>query len=132
MHAGAPDPQLQVVIFGRSDTVLDPPEIKPDSRNYNMSERRWAQRKATHGYDLSAWFTHPCIIILGQLDGGDTAPVPLMVSYGGAFREVAADPSSFTMIRWVYPLADNPPKFPASQEPSTPAKESNDNKGGAL
>lgn len=113
---------------------LDPPEIKPEnSRGGSYENRRWAQRRATHGYDLSPWFTQPCIIILGHLDGGDAAPVPLMVSSGGAFREVAVDPGSFTMVRWVYPLAANPPAFP-KQEPNTPAKEGNDkdSKGGPL
>src|SRR6185369_8308221 len=29
-----------------------------------------AQRAATHGWDLSLWFTHPCVIVVGYIDNG--------------------------------------------------------------
>jgi hypothetical protein len=47
--------------------------------------------------DLSAWFTRPCVIVIGYLDAAPT-PVPLLVDG----RRPASD--GLTVVRWVYPL----------------------------
>ena len=69
------------------------------------------QRSSTHGFDLGRWFTRPCVIVMGMV--GETrpqpSPVPLVVD---------GDPletSGLTHVRWVYPLPDNPPRFPSSR-----------------
>lgn len=72
-------------------------------------------RKHTHGQDVSAFMTEPCVIIVGEMEG--PCPAPLYVSTGGSFREVAS--SGMTVVRWVYPLAGNLPGMRAgSAEPA--------------
>ena len=75
-----------------------------------------ATRASTHGWDLGLWFTQPCIIILGTRDGpnGVDSPVPLMVN-GEAVPNTGR-----TVVRWIYPLPDDPPAFPQSSDPVTP------------
>lgn len=71
-----------------------------------------AQRSATHTWDLGMWFTQPCIIILGEVVGTDaatvTTPVPLMVD------GEAVPMNGRIALRWIYPLPDNPPPYPAT------------------
>lgn len=112
---------------------LEPPEILPENRQATFgNSRRWAQRKVAHGYDLSAWITQPCVVVVGQLttESVGPAPVPLFVSTGGSFREVKA--AGRTVVRWIYPLSPAPPLFTSpSREPETapPAEGAN---GGPL
>ena len=54
-------------------------------------------RRLTRELDLSAWFTRPCLIIIGYLDGSQT-PVPLLVD-GKTPRS-----EGLTVVRWIYPL----------------------------
>ncbi len=77
---------------------------QPDYRQAEMTIKTLLQRRETHGADISAWFTQPCIIILGQLED-EPSPVPLFID-GDAVSN-----SGRTVIRWVYPLASNPPDF---------------------
>jgi hypothetical protein len=102
---------------------FDPPRVTGDSASQYA-----AQRAATHSWDLSMWFTQPCVIIVGELDG--PTPVPLTVDG----QPVKSDASSKTIVRWIYPLPDNPPEYsrvgetekqqaaePAIPEPEKPA-----------
>lgn len=79
----------------------------PDTRGNMQRPSHWVQRQATHGWDLSAWFAQPCVIIIGRLSGPGVAPVPPWVSTGGAAHEVTND--GMTIVRWVYPLPARPP-----------------------
>ena len=54
-------------------------------------------RRLTRELDLSAWFTRPCLIIIGYLDGSET-PVPFLVD-GKTPRS-----EGLTVVRWIYPL----------------------------
>jgi hypothetical protein len=93
---------------------LPPPDV---SRGGALNEsQHQIQRRATHGQDLSAFFTEPCIIIVGVMTG--PTPVPLEVSTGGAFRPIKS--TGQTIVRWVYPLPPNPPGFatPSTSNPS--------------
>lgn len=77
------------------------------------------QRSSTHGFDLGRWFTRPCIIILGMVgeQQPQPSPVPLVVD-GEPLRA-----TGLTYVRWVYPLPDAPPRFPAArpaEEPQSP------------
>jgi hypothetical protein len=56
-----------------------------------------ANRQLGRELDLSVWFTRPCLIVIGYLDGAPT-PVPLRVDG----RPPAGD--GLTVVRWVYPL----------------------------
>jgi hypothetical protein len=61
--------------------------------------------------DLSAWFSRPCVIIVGQLD--DVAsPVPLRVDG----RPV--DSTGTVIVRWVYPLPLETSVLSAFEEPA--------------
>jgi hypothetical protein len=63
-----------------------------------------AQRRYTHGLDLSRWFTQPCIIIIGEVAN---APGPVPVSVDGRDVEITGR----TIFRWIYPLEGNPPRI---------------------
>lgn len=79
------------------------------------------QRTATQGLDIARWFTRPCIIIVGELDSGTdpgagaASPIPLTVD--GKLIPT----SGRTLVRWIYPLPDAPPRFPASSLPADAA-----------
>ncbi len=93
-------------------TQLPPPE-------QGFEERYAAQRSATHSWDLGLWFTEPCVILLGQMTGtsGTNAPSPVPLMVDG---EIAPG-GGRTMLRWIYPLPDDPPAFPdAEGQPSAP------------
>jgi hypothetical protein len=117
---------------------IEPPETRTDLRLGQSP--RLAARKSSHGWDLGTWFAQPCIIIIGHV--GDSAqgapsPTPIYVNMvgglvrgrgiagsaaGGAFREVPS--SGRTVVRWVYPLGDNPPGFPESSAATPGADDS--------
>jgi hypothetical protein len=54
-------------------------------------------RRMTRELDLSAWFTRPCLIIIGYLDASEI-PIPLLVD-GETPRS-----EGLTVVRWIYPL----------------------------
>lgn len=83
---------------------LEPPDI---SGTVRTQAQPLIQRRHTHNMDLSAFFTQPCVIIVGVMDG--PCPVPLQVSTGGAFRPVKV--GGTTIVRWVYPLQADPPSY---------------------
>jgi hypothetical protein len=66
-----------------------------------------ATRQLLHGFDMSRWFTQPCIIVIGFLgeegQTGADSPVPLFVD------GEAVPNKGLTMVRWVYPLPASPP-----------------------
>ncbi len=92
--------------------LLGPPE-----RNNNYQPAAVARREATHGLDLSRWSTRPCVIIIGtlRLEGQDAAPVPMGVATNGTVRKPYY--SGPTVVRWVYPLPDDPPEVPVVTMP---------------
>lgn len=93
---------LAVSLYG----VLDPPRLNVETR------QPLVRRADTHGLDLSKWFTQPCIIITGTIDGS-YSPLPLTVD--GQSPAAAGK----TVIRWVFPLPANPPKFTADEGSET-------------
>jgi hypothetical protein len=95
-------------------------QLQPPQAGADAAGQYAAQRSATHTWDLSMWFTQPCIIIVGHLgEGRDEAvgsPVPLMVD-GKPVPAVGR-----TVVRWIYPLPDDPPGGKAD-EADKPADE---------
>jgi hypothetical protein len=93
---------------------LHPPEMPGGASRFRVdSGAPWATRRFTHGWDLGRFFTQPCVMIIGQVgdDGpGAASPVPVFVSTGGAYREAAS--RGRTVVRWIYPLPENPPRLP--------------------
>ncbi|MCH8152111.1 MAG: hypothetical protein IH830_07035 [Planctomycetes bacterium] len=54
-------------------------------------------RKLGRELDLSAWFTRPCLIIIGYLEDS-ACPIPLRVD------GKAPNSDGLTVVRWIYPL----------------------------
>jgi hypothetical protein len=70
-----------------------------------------AERQSSHGWDLGRWFTQPCVIIVAQLgdatNSRDRAPCLLPIYVDGKKAPLLG----VTVIRWVYPLAADPPAY---------------------
>jgi len=70
-------------------------------------------RRSTHGLDLGKWITQPCIIVLGVVqiskDTDAMNPLPVYLKRGGGWKEI--DWSGKVVVRWVYPLDENPPRW---------------------
>ena len=64
-------------------------------------------RRAALGPDLGRWFTQPCIIITGVIEG--PTPVPLSILSDDTLRPIPS--TGRTVVRWVYPLEPAPPVF---------------------
>lgn len=83
----------------------------PDFREAAIAQRALpvAQRGATHCYDLGRWFTQPCIIIVGQMGAEKGVDSPVPITLDGEPVKM----SGRTVVRWVYPLDAEPPRYPA-------------------
>jgi hypothetical protein len=78
---------------------LDPPAYLLDRPDGTPRESAAFFRHLGRELDLAAWFTGPCLIVVGELRGPHW-PVPLSVD--GERPEVEDD--SMTVVRWVCPL----------------------------
>ena len=78
-----------------------------------------ARREATHAFDLSRWSTRPSLVIIATLttEGDDSMPQPIGIATNGSTR--TPDYAGTTIVRWVYPLPDNPPEVVLSTPPDT-------------
>jgi len=84
----------------------------PFSREATSADRiASAGRTATHGWDLSRWFTQPCVIVIGELVNSPM-PAPLFVN-----GEPVERAEGSVWVRWVYPLPENPPAYEDSLLP---------------
>ncbi|MBX3404126.1 MAG: hypothetical protein KF699_12010 [Phycisphaeraceae bacterium] len=108
-------------------SVLAPPD--PDL----SATQTVARRHSTHGWDLSRWFTQPCIIVIGHLtDDGTGKPTecPMPISVDNSDPDFTRKGIlGRTMVRWVYPLVPAPPAMerrmafedaPGDEQPITP------------
>lgn len=78
----------------------------PFSREATTADRiATASRTATHGWDLSRWFTQPCVMVIGELVNSPL-PAPLFVN-----GELVQKSEGSTWVRWIYPLPENPPAY---------------------
>jgi hypothetical protein len=77
---------------------------------------RVAQRRITHGLDLSRWTTQPCIIIFGavQMPLGRQSPVPIYLD------GESLPTQGMVVVRWIYPLPADPPTFADSAKQQSP------------
>lgn len=95
----------------------------PDKPDLNFGV---ARRASTHNLDLNGWFTQPCVIIIGHmgLNKKVESPVPLLVDGRQAPTE------GRTVVRWIYPLAGNPPTVnPSAKDEDLAAPGPNPNPG---
>jgi hypothetical protein len=89
----------------------------PDPRG-GGDGRMVGRRASSHTMDLGRWFTQPCVIVMGFLEGA--SPVPLEVDG----KLVSSEGT--TVVRWVYPLKAPAPGYveiapPASESGNPPA-----------
>lgn len=78
-----------------------------------------ARRSMTHCWDLSRWFTQPCVMIVGEMNEAPT-PVPLSVD-SETSDDLRKRVKGKTLVRWVYPLTPRPLNAEASRIVDTPA-----------
>jgi hypothetical protein len=85
-----------------------PPNYRDDR---DTVSNRLGRRFSTHGWDLGRWLTTPCVIVTGFVTvpnrdaSPEGAPFPMYVDGR------AADASGLTMVTWIYPLPDEPPRW---------------------
>jgi hypothetical protein len=93
------------------------PLLQPPGET-QVSSMPAARRVSTHNWDLGVWFTQPSIIIIGQIAGENSnSPVPLSVDG----KNVPT--TGRTVVRWIYPLAENPPEVTVRQPLPKPTAE---------
>lgn len=84
-------------------------QLKPPDLGNTRDELYRVRRGETHAWDLGRWFSQPCVIVMG-LVGGDGrragSPTPLRVDG----EEIGM--SGLTLVRWVYPMPEEPPAYP--------------------
>lgn len=92
--------------------------IPEDARGSSGQSVAVLRREATHGLDLGRWFTQPCIIVIARLDQSDRpdsgAPVGLF------HDDNPIDRAGSTVVRWIYPLASQPPSTLDAAAPGSP------------
>lgn len=81
-------------------------ELAPPNVFVQGDTRCLARRETTHTMDLSRWFSQPCVIVMGFVDG--ESPVPIEVD------GKTIPTRGVTMVRWVYPLPAAPPIYPST------------------
>jgi hypothetical protein len=83
-------------IFGQ----LDPPQYFKQRTNDPPINTVRMHRVLGRELDLSDWFTQPCLIIMGFMEGPVDMPLPLTVNG----RAPNPEDGSLVMVRWIYPL----------------------------
>ncbi|MCC6675531.1 MAG: hypothetical protein IT436_00170 [Phycisphaerales bacterium] len=103
-------------------------QLKPPELTNVRDEIYRVRRSETHAWDLGRWFGQPCVIVLGFVGGDGTkaeSPTPLTVNGEAvAMRGV-------TLVRWVYPMPDDPPAYPVKEPEPAPAGPSPRPEGGS-
>jgi hypothetical protein len=92
---------MALALFG----LLTPPDTT--ERALQIRQATYL-RESMHGFDLSRWVTQPCIIVMGHIVDGP-APVPMLVD------DEPLPTEGRTVVWWVYPLPESPPKTPEEQ-----------------
>ena len=134
---GASPQELALRNVSESLTTLALFSIVPPPVPTMTGAQTLVRRSAAHNYDLSRWFTQPCVIVIGHLaDDGQSQGVetPLPLSVDGSLSDATRKRVlGRTVVRWVYPLPPAPPRFaqplplseesPVSGEQPEPASE---------
>jgi len=84
--------------------LLEPPELRAVRANPPL-----ARRVESHGWDVARWFTQPCVIIVGHMEATEEKAGPGAVAVDGR----VAPARGRTVVRWVYPLEESPPRLVA-------------------
>lgn len=113
------DLQIRSLAGAMSDPGADAPkalealgfisQFPPPDKTSSQSAS--AERQFAHGWDLGYWFTQPCVIVVGQLGDANSsarrAPCLAPIYVDGK----KAPLQGVTVIRWIYPLAADPPAY---------------------
>lgn len=95
-----PAEQRRLMLMMSMFHQLDPPEYLRSRNETGMdSVNATFHRDLGRELDLSAWFTRPCVIVMGFLPD-TSSPIPLRV----AGSDESPDSVGLTMVRWIYPL----------------------------
>ena len=79
---------------------LTPPSyLRSPGSNNGYEDTVSFRRELGRELDLSAWFTRPCVIIIGYLEQSK-CPVPLRLNN----ESEPPESSGLTVVRWIYPL----------------------------
>lgn len=95
-------------------SMLQQPAFERSAGTTGQSFKR-VVRRAALGPDLGRWFTQPCIIITGVIEG--PTPVPLSILSDDTLRPIPS--TGRTVVRWVYPLEPAPPVFAGTVQINT-------------
>jgi len=121
LRSGSLIPGGQALDFARSRSYMEmlglfgqltpPPYLKRPERS--GEDRVQFSRVEGRELDLSAWFTRPCVLVMGFLDNS-ACPIPLRVDGRGVKSE------GLTVVRWIRPLPlDEEIAFPREEEQET-------------
>lgn len=91
------DPQQAAEVLSFYSMLPPPPYIRNPPSDLKVLR---LVRNAGRELDLAAWFTEPCLVVMGRLDG---VPLPYPVLVDG--EEVQSEGSVY--VRWVLPLPDD-------------------------
>ncbi len=80
-------------------------QLTPPAK-FDADSRTLPRRQSTYGYDLSRWFTQPCLMILGVMENSEL-PVPVTVDDLPA-DQVRERVRGTTIVRWIFPLTARP------------------------
>ncbi len=104
-----PDRRMQYLEMLSLYHQLDPPKYVRTPGG-QTPETMVARRLMGRELDLSAWFTRPCLIVIGYLHGTE-CPIPLRVDGDPVHSE------GTTVVRWILPLElDVAEAFPAVEQ----------------
>ena len=93
-------------------SLLPPPRYGDIS---SLSRRPPVRRREAHNWDLGKWFTQPCLVIIGHVEGGGS-PTPVYVQRGDRWQEIPME--GRTVVRWVYLLEPRPVMFRYDSSPA--------------
>ncbi len=111
--------------------ALRPPDMT-QARGGFAASPALARQRMLHGLDLARWFSQPCVIVMGILDDGrGESPLPFPISVDGSEPNATRNKlRGTTIVRWVYPLADQPPRFSGVNPTATPTDSPTDKDSG--
>jgi hypothetical protein len=105
------DREINPADYAFATSLMDmfrPPDYQRYSKGFSGFGSRYVyHRQTAHGFDLSRWFTQPCVIIIGEMGDENNkfeCPVPIRVSGEDVRKRIKGR----TIVRWVYPLAASP------------------------
>lgn len=93
-------------------------QLKPPELTNIRGDLFRIRRGETHAWDLGRWFSQPCLIVMGLVGGeGGKVASPTPATVDGEELPM----TGLTLVRWVYPMPDDPPAYPPRDAAPAPA-----------